>query len=270
MRDYWISPAVTVVVRMRSLGLTDDQLIELILLGGYQTSWLRYYQIGSIMFQERCITNPFETYIRLAMEKFGSITGGVYKRCEPPGIDVNEVYLKERGVLNGVVQCIMNMLEWINACQEEVFDSAAVRMKVQETSCAISEVNRRTELGEFRLMTILQICALSSVRVRPSPKLLNLLYPIPGKGSARHLIEAGVSEAEHPAAMKRVVHHFDLSKFGSKAGESLLCESLPGCNVFDVFLRGQDLFLMDHGGVPHVKRYNNDSWEVLGDVYGHN
>ena len=139
------------------------------------------------------------------------------------------------------------------------------------TSCAILEVNRRTELGEFRLMIILQICALSSVRVWPSPKLLNLLYPIPGKGSARHLIEAGVSEADHPAAMKRVVHHFDLSKFGNNAGESLLCESLPGRNVFDVFLRGQDLFLMDaHEGVPHVKRYNNDSWEVLGDVYGHN
>lgn len=168
-------------------------------------------------------------------------------------------------VKNSVLGCIIALLHWVNDCPQESFNHDSVRRKVQDTALAISEVDRRAELGELRLMLIMQICALSCVVLHPSRKLLYLLYPIPGKGSANHLLNVGVASVHHQDALKRILHRFDLGKFGNNAGESLLCESLPGRNVFDAFLQGQDLFLMNEKGRPLMKRYGKSSWE---DVIG--
>jgi hypothetical protein len=76
VRDFWLSPAVSVIVKMKSIGLGDEELLELILLGGYQTSWFRFFHIGGIMIHERCTKSPFDAYVHLALKTFGSITGG--------------------------------------------------------------------------------------------------------------------------------------------------------------------------------------------------
>jgi hypothetical protein len=77
-----------------------------------------------------------------------------------------------------VIECILLLLHWVNVCPDESFNHVSIREKVLETSGAISAIKAGAELGEFRLMLILQICALSSVVLWPSTKLLNLLYPI--------------------------------------------------------------------------------------------
>ena len=88
-------------------------------------------------------------------------------------------------------------------------------------------------------MLILQMCALSSVVLLPSTKLLNLLYPIPGKGLANHLLEVNAKAPEHHEALKPVSHPFGLEEFGDNGdGTSLLCETLPGRNVWDFFPLG--------------------------------
>jgi hypothetical protein len=43
VRDFWMSPAVHIVTEMRSLGLKEEELLELILIGGYQTLWFRFF-----------------------------------------------------------------------------------------------------------------------------------------------------------------------------------------------------------------------------------
>lgn len=68
---------------------------------------------------------------------------------------------------------------------------------------------------------------------------MNLLYPILGKGSANHLMDGKVDPSQHQNALCRVLHHFDLKGFGMNAGESILCETLPGRNVFDAFSTGR-------------------------------
>jgi hypothetical protein len=83
---------------------------------------------------------------------------------------------------------------------------------VLETSGAISAIKVGIELGEFCLMLILQMCTLSLVVLHPSQKLLSLLYPIPGKGSANHLLDLNIDEANHQDALKCVLHHFDLKE----------------------------------------------------------
>jgi hypothetical protein len=61
-------------------------------------------------------------------------------------------------------------------------------------------------------MLIVQLCSLSSVVLRPSTKLLNLMCPIPGTGSVVHLSHVKVDEANHHEALKRVLHFFNLKK----------------------------------------------------------
>ena len=109
------------------------------------------------------------------------------------------------------------------------------------------------------------MCALSSVVLRPDPKLLNLLYPIPGKGSANHLIDVNVKEEDHQDAMRRVSHLFDLKTIGDNGGESILCETLPGRNVFDAFFPFQSLFLLNAEGQPMTKKWSTTKWITVGE-----
>jgi hypothetical protein len=44
--------------------------------------------------------------------------------------------------------------------------------------------------------------------------------------------------------------NFDLNGFGTNAGEGILCKTLPGRNVYDVFFPGQSLFLLNADGKP--------------------
>ena len=93
---------------MRSLGLSEEKLLELILLGGYQTSWFRFFYVGMKMVEGKLTTDPFKTYIQLAEESFGPITGGPKPRADPPGINVKDVYCSNNcQVKHKVIKCIM-------------------------------------------------------------------------------------------------------------------------------------------------------------------
>jgi hypothetical protein len=52
-------------------------------------------------------------------------------------------------------------------------------------------------------------------------------------------MDGKVDPSQHQNALCRVLHHFDLKGFGMNAGESILCETLPGRNVFDAFSTGR-------------------------------
>jgi hypothetical protein len=267
VRDFWLSAPVHIITEMKSLGLQDDKLLELILLGAYQTSWFRFFYVGMKMVKGKKTNDPFKTYIQLAVEAFGSITGGPKPRADPPGIDVKAVYYPDNcSTKHKVIKTILGLLTWVNDTPPEKFNHVAIREMVLLTAKSISRIKAGAELGEFRLMLILQMCALSSVVLRPSPKLLNLLYPIPGKGSANHLLDVSVKEADHHDALRRVSHHFNLKQFGDNAGESILCETLPGRNVFDAFFPLQSLFLLNAHGKPMRKKYSTTKWDTVEDI----
>jgi hypothetical protein len=249
---------------MKSLGMNEGKLLELILLGAYQTSWFRFFYFGMNIVSGKMTADPFKTYIELAEDAFGSVTGGPKPRADPPGINVKKIYYPEDcHMKHTVIKCILSLLVLVNDCSDEEFSNVFLRGAVLETSAAISKIQTGAELGEFRLMLILQMCALSSVVLLPSPKLLNLLYPIPGKGAANHLNDVGVKEADHQDALNCVSHCFDLKHFGNNGGESILCETLPGRNVFDAFFPLQSLFLLNAHGRPMKKKYSSTKWTFL-------
>lgn len=189
--------------------------------------------------------------------------------ADPPVIDVKAVYSPNHFAMKqSVVQCILVLPNWINDCPEDCFSPASVRARVVETSRSITSIKTGTELGEFRLMLILQLCALSLVvLLHSSPKLLKLLYQIPGKGSMNHLINVNADLTNHQDAMKWLLHTFDLYEFGTNAGDNILCEMLPGRNVFNVFFPGQSLFLLNPNGKSMMKKYASLTWQLVEDSW---
>jgi hypothetical protein len=256
---------VHVIVEMKRLGAEETQLLELMLLGAHQTSWFRFFNVGLTMVEERLTQDPFKTYLQMIDKAFGSLAGGPKPRAVPAGLDVKAIkaiYVPndDCSVKDKVIKCILSLFEWVNDREEEKFDHVDLQQQLLMTEAKISVIAAGTELGEFRLMLILQMCALSSVVLRPSRKLVNLLCPIPGKGSANHLHDVGVLEVDHHDALRRVFHYFELEEFGDNGGESLLCETLPGHNVFDAFFQQQSLFLLNKEGKAMMKKHGSTNW----------
>jgi hypothetical protein len=54
-----------------------------------------------------------------------------------------------------------------------------------------------------------------------------------------HLHDVCVTEVDHNDASRCVSHCFNLEEFGDNGGESIMCERVPGWNVFDFFFAAE-------------------------------
>ena len=164
VRDFWLSPPIHIITEMKLLGVGNVKLLELILLGAHQTSWFRFFHIGMKMINQNRFDDPFATYVKLAEETFGSITGGPKPRADPPGINVKAVYFpNDYKFKSQVIQCILDLVNLVNETSEELLTHAYLRQNVLEASATMSRIKVGSELGEFCLMITLQMCALSSI-----------------------------------------------------------------------------------------------------------
>jgi hypothetical protein len=207
----------------------------------------------------------------LAEDTFGSISGGPKPRAEPPGFtDIKDVHFPNNWEFKSqVIQSIQALLKLVNETPAELLAHAFLRHNVCRVSDQISTIKAGSELREFRLMLILQMCALSSVGLCPDPKLLNLLHPIPDKGSFNHLLDVDVKEKDHDDAMRRASHRFGLEEFGDNGGESILCETFPGRKVIDAFFPFQSLFLLNAKGKSMQKKHGTTKWITVGGEREH-
>ena len=198
-----MSPVIRIIVGMKTLGLSDEKLLELILLGAYQAwRWLR----GRKQLIPSRPTSICRRSIWFHYRWTKTAARSTWDQCQGH-VRLPQPLLRET---RGNQVYIMLLLMLVNNCPNEHFWHVFLRDAVLQISAAISEFKGKAELGEFWLMLILRMCALSSVVLLPRTKLLNLLYPIPGKGLANHLLEVNVKEPEHQDALKCVSHHFGL------------------------------------------------------------
>jgi hypothetical protein len=168
-----LSPAVNIVCDLKSFGLDDLKVLELVLLGGYQTSWSRFYHVGRIILRNvRLLQDPFRSYITLADDIFltlgsgpacGPEPSGGSQPCVPSVTDFKRLYYSNNFELKGkVIEVILNLLNWLNECPEESFLPILLRDKLAVTAAAIRAFQPGTELDKSRLMVIVQICAILS------------------------------------------------------------------------------------------------------------
>ena len=81
------------------------------------------------------MADPFQSYIKLAEDTFGWITGGPKPRADPPGVDIKAIYYpNDFEMKRKVIECVMELLWWVNECPNESFNHDSIREKVLETS----------------------------------------------------------------------------------------------------------------------------------------
>jgi hypothetical protein len=292
VRDYWLSAVVT-QIRLWKATLEEDGAgaveakeitdltFDLIIAAMYQNSPSRFYHIVSLMVAKRGFGVNFRSttdgagisatyaYYMAAQEAFESFVGGPYPRFNPTGIHIEEVFFDGEGMRQGNAcfvgfrKTLLALIDWFNEIPEASFTQELMREKVKEAVKAIQDLGR-CEVGEFRILILLQICALSGTLLKASPKLLNFIYPVEGKGAYNHLATEHVSLEIFDEVSDRVVKEFDLGKYGLNALEAVLCETMPNkSNNIDGFIKGQNLYMLQEGGVPKTKPYGTVAWTDL-------
>mgnify|MGYP001151423582 CR=1 FL=1 len=279
VRDYWLSPAVHWITRVtktcRVVPRTSSQdwRLDLPLIACYIPTMARLFHIGNLLWNDESKIDPASggsDFCKKMMQTFGNMTGGPCGRFSPPGLDIFDLFYKEgkepdgTEALQNLRMHLNNLCKSINQCAhpmpkgeiEKIVKCAAVNIKNSG-----KEKNVNYELAEFRLMIFLNVCALSNIKLVPHPRLRDLAYPIEGLGSKRHLLSSGVSEDMIEFAMNIVDDEYGLTeKFGGNAMETTLCESAEHRAIVDLFMRGQDIFLLFKDGTPMKKVYGTIQW----------
>jgi hypothetical protein len=233
-------------------------------MAGYQTGWHRYYYIGRRFAKEMTHGDPALIYYKKATSLFGTITGDCgANRINPSGVDFPRVFMNEDGSMNStmdeMVDDLLVLLMWINEKTDtDEFTPYAIESKFRET------VNKwsgyYSDIGEFRLMIVVQICVLAGIVVKPSKDLNNLVYPVSDLGAAEQLKH--IHDGSRDEVLLRILQEHDLEDFGTNCAESLLCETAANRvgTIKDYFFRGQFLFWLGKRGEQLVKIYGENEW----------
>ena len=136
-----------------------------------------------------------------------------------------------------------------------------IQEKIMEVHKSLNEF-ARADIKEFRIMVFVQLCILSGIIIRPSPTLRELPYPSKDRASYAHLKDADIPPEMFDSAMDLVAHCLQMPVWHRDEMETILCESRPDrdCKKWDVFIRGQNLYLLDDKGRVLVKQYGSKRW----------
>ena len=114
------------------------------------------------------------------------------------------------------------------------------------------------------MLVLVQLCSLTGFLMNPRPLLHNIIYPVKGKASERHLKEVKLDKSDYGFAMEAICLEM---KWNNKLNwaETSLCESIDGRRdyVYDILIYGMDIHYLDELGHPIVKRWCSRVWELL-------
>ena len=91
-----------------------------------------------------------------------------------------------------------------------------------------------------------------------------MLYPVKNKGSYNHLTVGKIKPSAFGSVMARISYELDMTDYGLNAVESTLCETYPDRGpVWDLFIKGQNLYLLGSEGQPQTKKYGQVAWSEM-------
>jgi hypothetical protein len=280
-RDLFLSLIIS-GIRYSSLShlLSTEEMLKFVIIISYQNSFKRTYYVLKEHQPENC-----KAYYNKMKEVFGTFLGGKDVRYSASGINLEKLYFKdEEGEerLNSVVAEIMELFSWINChtMEDDIFcdtdrstiTMAEFRARVGKTVQHLKE--KKVQIQDFRMLLIMQTCALAGIGLAEHPILTKLIFVAKGTGGHKFLY----GEEENERKQKKYGHSTDeiMSILGNalqlekhdigNAMECLACEAQPKRregNVRDVFLKGQDLFTFDKFGRRYIKKYGFTEWEFL-------
>ena len=158
--------------------------------------------------------------------------GGESPRFSPIGFDFKDTFgTNEQPMtarVDAVVEYLLIFLDKINGLSNDASRTEVMNI-VKETSKAIGTVTR-CELGCFRLMILLQGAIYLRVRVKPSPHLRKIFFPVKGSGSWSHIKEMGVDEGDIECECYELIKEMSTNEQQLLMDEMevILCESKDG------------------------------------------
>jgi hypothetical protein len=267
-RYYYGSAPATIIRKAHIKGYPRHDLIGSAVVAAYEGTFHRFFEVGrSAVERERNKDDEDSFSLHMAkqlLSTFGTVTGtlGSFKRSSPSNIDFANTFLDDYNegfspAWKSLLDTIDGLLLWI---ESETFAAADLEEKIKELKPELALVN--SDIGEFRMTTIIQILVMSGVVVVKNYDELNSFqYPIDGLGAAKQLL---VPKEERPLVLDYLSNEFHLQEFGTDGPECCLCETADNrlMKIFDNVFEFQDLFYL-FKNLWGVKEYGTTEWRCV-------
>ena len=276
-RSLWLSCPICRIYHM-SHRLTESGMVQMFIVMSWQNSFSHYWEICQRMDHGNIDAYPIFEYYRVAKSLFSiekknkgqEMYGGGDPRFGPIAFDFASSFgtheEPKKVVVDNICGAILCLCDDINrqADSGEAFSMAAMQSMLQRCNEEIKQV-AKCELGLFRLMILLQGLAILGVRLKPGIHLKEMCFPVPGSGSWNHIKGFQVEDKHVEDVCHEIRNLLSTPSIpiGMDCVESGLCEGVPGRSLtkFDIFVKGQSLFLLGDDGVGRVKFYGAYEWE---------
>lgn len=231
VHDYWLSQPSSSVYELK-FKLPVEPIIELAIMAKWQTSFNRFYHICDKHREEIITTGaPAYVYYKHVQRSFLTITADPFShgRLNPSSVNFPKIFLSNKGKPNGRLRRmtidVYYLLEWINemAGAAEFNHANILEDRVRYTLSQWKDF--RCDLGEFRLMMVLQVCILTAIVVRPNKDLNNLVYPVSNLRAAKQLELEDVDCDRCGEVTTRIHNKIPTLPAGKNMEESVLCET---------------------------------------------
>jgi hypothetical protein len=192
-RDLFLSLLVSAIRFSTSKWkLSLNEQLKFVIIFSYQNSWKRtFYVMNKYMPR-----NPYEYYKRM-IQVFGTFLGGTDIRFSASGMKVENLLLvgtEADQTFDRVVKELQQLFAWVNAhSMEEDIDvdprrsvttTAGLRERVATTCQGLEP---KVQIKEFRLLFIMQICALAGIGLEEHPILTKLVFVAKNTGGYNFL-----------------------------------------------------------------------------------
>jgi hypothetical protein len=248
-RNYWMSPAIHRLTQFKERNLSQEALLEMLLLASYQTSWARFWIVTGEMLllpedEPELNSNPSKMYCLLANKRYGSWIGGNHPRFSPCGLDYYTLFfgLDSFDKLEQVVNVLKHIIEWIQSLDSPTSPSNEELKSQYAQFCSHLSDICICEINEFRIQILIEMIVLTGL-VTQGHHVADRAYPAKGKGSYKLLRDNQVGEESMIVTMQMLGAELGISQQSHQ--ENLCCEARPERNqIWDCFYRGQSLFLL--------------------------
>ncbi len=288
-RDLFLSLMIS-AIRCSSIchSLSTEEMLKFAIIMSYQNSFKRTFYVMK-QYQPKNV----KAYYNKMKEVFGTFFGGTDVRYSASGINLEELFFTDGegdNRLNSVVVEIMKLFSWINShtMEKDTGPCDADRERVmlvdfeEQVGMAVANLNdmfgkgQKVQIKEFRMLLIVQTCALAGIGLKEHPILTKLVYVVEGTGGHNFLYKKNDGALDKSKRQYGFTTDEIMSTLGDalqlekhdigNAMEGIACEAQPKRregNVRDVFMKGQDLFTLDRFGRRYIKKYGSILWEFL-------
>jgi hypothetical protein len=270
-RDLWMSMA-THALRLAKKALVHqpELIVELLLIALHQSGWLYFYLTITTMIDKHSATLAQKDlemgavaslYYEITTTLFGSFHCGVKTRFQVGGIDFQSVYLESKETMTKALSALREFVAWgemaVGVGSPELLE------KVEELLPSLPGI------ADFRMQMFLPLCGLSGL-LPNNLAIVDVAFPVKGRGSYKSLEELGVEEDRFDKIMSLMSNHFEIKPHRPSWTEVMLCEKRESRqDVFDIFIKYQSISTVqvNNEGVHHlmVQEYNEQEYRMYTD-----